>query len=199
MTQKADISELKLQLSSRSVVARSEAIKSLSDYLAKAGNARPLLSALRDRNEIVRVEGCEALAQIGDSAALKRLQRVLMKDESSLVRGYAAAAIGVLGGEDDLATLRRAASREHSSEALVGIYVGMASLGDGEGWRRIIGLLKSRRHRVRCAAARNVVPFVDKRNRRDVLGCLKNVLKNEPTRAVRSALRESIASIARRK
>lgn len=171
---------------------RMRAAENLGVLLQNEPSPGALISCLRDPDKLVRITVAESLGAIGDRRALPSLWKTIY-DASPLVRSYVAAAIGELGDNRDLSKLKKRIGEEKSETAKVGFYHALHLLGEPDILRDLLGLLKSKDYRVRCATANTLSAIhVDDSDKKLITRTLRKALKQEPTIAGRDSLRSSL-------
>lgn len=190
---------LSADIKARSWTKRYDALNEIGELLAETGRVpSAVVAAMGDRSPLVRIAAVEASATIQDRRVLPRLRK-LLNDPSGLVRAHAAVAISSFGIVADKVRLERAMGRERSVRVKVGYAEALTMLGKDGAIETIIGALRSRSYRVRCAAA-NVLARVrmPPRYRRAVRGALETALASEDTVAARSSLSTALRRFRRR-
>ncbi len=107
-------------------------LEELGARLAGARRApAEVFDACRDRRMLVKVTAIETLESIRDPKSRRVLQE-LLRDPNPIVRSYAAEALAAVVGAPARKTLRAALTREKAVCAKIGLWFGLAVLGDGE-------------------------------------------------------------------
>jgi HEAT repeats len=179
-------------LNSKIPEERMHAVRSLGMLTSVKRAPSGILKALKDKDELVRIEASESLGNLGDRRSLPFLRKTL-DDRSPLVRRYAAIAIGKIGLQVDIATISAKCQQDQNPVSRVGYWQALYMLRKPGALEKLLGLLKYRDYRIRCAAAHALeVTGCSDSDRVIAIRILKKMYEHEPTMAAQSSIQSSL-------
>jgi len=195
--EKSAFSRIKERLSDPNAEVRMRAAEALG-RLANTGKIpKQLVNLLNDKDVLVRVAAAESLGLMRNRRALPALRQAL-HDRSPLVRCYVAEALGKIGDKREVALLRDALNTEENEIARVGGFKALYVLGNKEVLRSLLTILTNGKdYRARCAAANGLADLpLNTIDKQTTVNSVRQALRYEPTIAVRSSMRSSLATLS---
>lgn len=170
---------------------RMYSIESLSNFSGDDVE-EAVITRLEDPDSLVRMTAAECLGYIGHTKAIPYLCK-LISDNNELVRMYTAEALGKLGDRSLIPFLSDRLKIEKRNAARLGFFIGLYLLGEKHFLNSIIGLLKVKSYRVRCATANSLGKLANKDNYQIIRTNLLKALEKEDTIAARSSLKTALS------
>jgi hypothetical protein len=171
---------------------------SCANALGRAGiGALALRERLgRERSPVVLAEICDSLAIVRDEASLPQLRRLAKSHRSQIVRSYALMAIGDVAKRASVAYLTRMRARDPNRRVRAAVDCVLLALGAEGALSAVLKDLEARDPLIRASVANLLSHYAPRRNRRDLVACLRQVAESEEFAGVKASLEEAIRTLS---